>query len=102
VGVLKFEVKKGNEAANRYAGLRDLQTSLQKSTQTRVEYGKLQADRSAARPAPRVVKNHGSRGIVVEGERTEGAGINKVETKFDPQPAMSLFIRYWTTPLNPQ
>lgn len=39
------------------------------------------------------------RGIVVgEESGTSGAALNRVENKFDPQPAAAIFIRYWQTP----
>jgi hypothetical protein len=34
-------------------------------------------------------------------DATSGSTLNRVDTKFDSQPAMQLFIRYWSGSTNP-
>jgi hypothetical protein len=47
----------------------------------------------------RHVTQKGSRGLIVQDtEATSGSCLNRVNSKLDSQPAVSLFIRYWTAP----
>jgi len=81
--------------------LSEVQRSLRAATRTHATNGKLVHDPSA-RPEsrPRHVSKKGNRGLVVEGEASAGGKLNRLDTKLDSQPSMSLFIRYYTGPTN--
>ncbi|HKI18386.1 MAG TPA: hypothetical protein VKA15_10920 [Isosphaeraceae bacterium] len=77
----------------------EVQASLRTATHTRVSNGRLLAERVTRHPVPprRATQKEG-RGLVVEDTSSAGSSLNRVDAKLDPQPAMSLFIRYYTGP----
>lgn len=60
--------------------------------------GRLVRDTSATHSAPATknAKSLGSRGLVVAGnEATTGSQLKELQTKFDPEPIMSVLVRYY-------
>jgi hypothetical protein len=84
--------------------LHELQAGLHKATHTKLDKGKLVQDRSIAKTAApkRNVGQKNNRGLIVEdAESSAGSELKRIASKFDPQPAMSLFIKYYTGPTSP-
>jgi hypothetical protein len=78
--------------------LADVQASLRAATHTRVVNGRLVAER-VSRPthAVRHATRKGDRGLIVQDTQSKtGSSLNRVGTTFDPQPTMSVTIRYYT------
>ena len=85
------------------AGARSLteaQAALRTATHTHAVNGRLVAEHVSLRPSPpRHVTQKGGRGLIVQdSESTSGSSLNRVDSKLDTQPALSLFIRYWSAP----
>ena len=78
--------------------LTEAQANLRTATHTSVAKGRLLAERSARYATPaRHATRKGARGLVVEDtQATSGGTLNRVETKFDAEPVVSLFIRYYS------
>jgi hypothetical protein len=81
--------------------LADVQAGLRDATHTHAVNGRLVAEHVALRPVPpRHVTQKGGRGLIVQDtQATAGSNLNRIDSKLDTQPAMSLFIRYWTAPV---
>jgi len=81
-------------------GRAEVQASLRTATHTRVSNGRLLAEHVTRHPVPiRRAPQKGGRGLVVEdSSRAPGSSLNRVDARLDPQPSMSLFIRYYTAP----
>jgi hypothetical protein len=82
------------------SSLADVQAGIRAVTHTRAVNGRLVAEHVVRRPvSPRHVTQKGGRGLIVQDtQATSGGNLNRVDSKLDSQPAMSLFIRYWTAP----
>jgi hypothetical protein len=80
--------------------LADVQAGIRAATHTHAVNGRLVAEHVATQSKPtRHVTQKGSRGLIVQDtEATSGSSLNRVDSKLDSQPAVSLFIRYWTAP----
>jgi hypothetical protein len=83
--------------------LAEAQSNTRAATHTSVSKGRLVADRSERHAASsRGARRKGARGLVVADlQSTTGGTLNRVDTKLDPEPAMSLFIRYYSAPPTP-
>jgi hypothetical protein len=98
----------GGELARKPKGrgktLADAQAALAQATKTKVQNGHLVADKSKTKAAPprSARQGKGGRGLVVDDAEaaTSGTALNRVEFTPDPQPAMSLFIRYYNSPVS--
>jgi hypothetical protein len=80
--------------------LADVQAGLRAATHHHAVNGRLVAEHVTHRVlSPRHATQKGGRGLIVQDtEAKAGGSLNRVESKLDTQPAMSLFIRYWTAP----
>jgi hypothetical protein len=80
--------------------LSDVQAAIRAANGTYAANGRLVAEHVAAHTArPRHAIRKTARGLIVqESQASSGSNLNRVEAKLDTQPAMSLFIRYWTAP----
>ena len=78
----------------------EVQASLRKATRTQVSNGRLLAEHVTRYPvSKRPTTQEKSRGLVVEDSSVAtGSTLNRVDARLDHQPAMSLFIRYYTGP----
>jgi hypothetical protein len=78
--------------------LTELQAALHAANHTRAVNGRLEAERpSHPTPPARHARQKGGRGLVVEDTQSStGSTLNRMDTAFDPQPVVSLFIRYYT------
>jgi hypothetical protein len=81
-------------------GFAEVHAATSVKTHTVVRNGTLVAAPSARRRAPaKHARQKGSRGLVVEGEESSsGAGFKRSDTKFDPEPSVSISIRYYNGP----
>jgi hypothetical protein len=80
--------------------LTELQADLHATNHTRAVNGRLVAERpSQPTPPARHVRQKGGRGLVVDDTQSSAGGtLNRKDTTFDPQPVVSLFIRYYNGP----
>jgi hypothetical protein len=77
-----------------------VQAGLRAATHTHAVNGRLVAEHVALHPvSPRHATQKGGRGLIVQDTQSSaGSNLNRIASKFDPQPAMSLCIRYyWIT-----
>lgn len=87
--------------------LAELQAAIHAASHTKAVGGRLVAEhptRSAGSPARHARQQKGGRGLVVEdSETSSGGALHRLESTFDPQPAMAVSIRYYAgpTPTNP-
>jgi hypothetical protein len=98
------ELSRSPKGKSHARSLAEAQSNIRAATHTSVSKGQLVADRSVRHAAPsRGARRKGARGLVVEDtQSTPGSTLNRVDTKFDTEPAMSLFIRYYSAPGIPQ
>jgi hypothetical protein len=80
--------------------LTELQAALRAANHTVARDGRLVAERVPHQPIrTRHATQKGGRGLVVEGTQSStGSTINRLDTQFDPQPTVSLSIRYYSGP----